>query len=85
MARNPHARWTTTLDDVLELKELQIRLLSHAATSVKRGGKLIYSVCALTQAETAEVKAHIDQQLSGFIPLALPSPLTPAGDERFPT
>ncbi|MFN7139691.1 MAG: RsmB/NOP family class I SAM-dependent RNA methyltransferase, partial [Limisphaerales bacterium] len=47
--RNPHARWTTTLKDVRELAEIQLTLLSHAAASVKSGGKLIYSVCTLTR------------------------------------
>lgn len=74
--RNPHARWTTTLNDVLELKELQIRLLLHASASVKPGGKLIYSVCTLTEAETTEVAARMHQELAAFKPLVLRSPLT---------
>jgi 16S rRNA (cytosine967-C5)-methyltransferase len=61
--RNPHARWTTTLQDVQELGALQLQLLNNAAGSLKPGGKLIYAVCTLTKAETADVvenfsKAH---------------------------
>ena len=48
--RNPHARWTTTVEDVRELAELQRRLLAHTAPSLKPGGRLIYAVCTLTRA-----------------------------------
>lgn len=53
--RNPHARWTTTLDDVSELAEIQLQLLTHAAPALKPGGRLVYAVCTLTQSETAKV------------------------------
>ncbi len=74
--RNPHARWTTTLQDVKELAEVQKRLLANVAGSVKPGGKLIYSVCTLTRSETTDVvkdfnarfpdfEALVDENLSG--------------------
>ncbi len=53
--RNPHARWTTIPKDVAELAVVQARLLNHAAGSLKPGGRLVYSVCTLTRAETTEV------------------------------
>ncbi len=53
--RNPHARWSTTLDDVRELAAVQRALLEHVATSLKPGSKLIYSVCTLTRSETTAV------------------------------
>lgn len=53
--RNPHARWTTTPDDVRELAAVQINLLNHVAGSLKPGGRLVYSVCTLTRAETAAI------------------------------
>src|SRR5690606_4715628 len=53
--RNPHARWTTTENDVRELAEIQKRLLTNVAPNVKPGGKLIFAVCTLTRAETTEV------------------------------
>lgn len=49
--RNPHARWTTTLEDVRELATTQLALLNHAAGSLKPGGRLIYSVCTLARSE----------------------------------
>ncbi len=59
--RNPHARWTTTTTDVLELAEAQRRLLSHVRGSLKPGGRLVYAVCTLTRAETSEVADWFSQ------------------------
>ena len=53
--RNPHARWTTTMDDVRELAAVQLKLLNHVAGSLKPGGRLVYAVCTLTRAETTGV------------------------------
>lgn len=65
--RHPHARWATTPDDVRELAELQLRLLTAAAAAVKPGGALVYAVCTLTRAETEGVveafrRTHTDFQ-----------------------
>jgi 16S rRNA (cytosine967-C5)-methyltransferase len=70
--RNPHARWTTALKDVLELAEVQKRLLANVAPSVKPGGKLIYSVCTLTRAETSEVSESFAASYPEFEPMVLP-------------
>ena len=67
--RNPHARWTTTQQDVLELSAIQQRLLAHAAPSLKPGGKLIYAVCTLTRSETIGVAADFNARCSDFEPL----------------
>ena len=53
--RNPHARWTTTLDDVRELAAIQRMLLEHVVPALKPGGRLLYSVCTLTRSETTAV------------------------------
>lgn len=55
--RNPHARWTTLPKDVHELAAVQAQLLDHVAGSLKPGGRLVYSVCTLTRAETTAVAA----------------------------
>jgi 16S rRNA (cytosine967-C5)-methyltransferase len=71
--RNPHARWTTTLQDVTELAAVQKKLLAHAAPSVKPGGKLIYSVCTLTRSETEQVVADFNAKFAEqFEPMTLP-------------
>ena len=72
--RNPHARWTTTPDDVRELAGVQTQLLNHVAPSVKPGGKLIYSVCTLTRAETEEVAAAFQAAHPEFTPLPTADP-----------
>jgi len=72
--RNPHARWTTDAKDVVELAEVQQRLLANVAGSVKPGGKLIYSVCTLTSKETAEVVENFNRKHTEFEPMALSLP-----------
>jgi 16S rRNA (cytosine967-C5)-methyltransferase len=82
--RNPHARWTTTLDDIHELADLQQRLLSHAAPSVKPGGKLLYAVCTLARAETTEVASTFEKTHPDFAPLPLPNPFKPGSASVHP-
>ena len=69
--RNPHARWTTDENDVRELAAVQTNLLLHAARGVKPGGKLIYSVCTLTRAETSAVADAFAKVSPDFTPLPL--------------
>lgn len=73
--RNPHARWTLKKHDIVELACLQLELLSHAATAVKPGGKLIYSVCSLARAETFEIVEAFESRVLDFAPLNLDNPL----------
>jgi len=75
--RNPHARWTTTVEDVRELSEVQLRLLTNVAKSLKPLGKLVYAACTLTRAETVEVAARVEKQLPELSPLSLRNPLKP--------
>ena len=77
--RNPHARWTTTPEDVKELAVLQKQLLANVAPSVKPGGKLIYAVCTLTRSETIEVAKSLEEQFGDFQPMVLSNPLKPHG------
>jgi 16S rRNA (cytosine967-C5)-methyltransferase len=70
--RNPHARWTTTAQDVHELATLQLQLLNHAAVALKPGGRLIYAVCTLTRAETTGVVEQFAPLNPGFELLTLP-------------
>lgn len=71
--RNPHARWTATVNDVRELSAVQRDLLAHVAPSVKPGGKLIYAVCTLTRAETQDVVAGFNSKFTAdFEPMSLP-------------
>ncbi len=73
--RNPHARWTTTPQDIAELAEVQKQLLANVIPALKPGGRLIYSVCTLTRAETVEVWEAITRKFPGLRPLLLKNPL----------
>jgi 16S rRNA (cytosine967-C5)-methyltransferase len=73
--RNPHARWTLTSQDVKELSAIQMQLLSNAAATVKPGGKLIYSVCTLTQSETNKIADEFESRFPDFKPLRVENPL----------
>jgi 16S rRNA (cytosine967-C5)-methyltransferase len=73
--RNPHARWTTTPQDVRELKQVQARLLAQAVGALKPGGKLFYAVCTLTRSETVEVAKEFEKEFPAFQPLPLANPL----------
>jgi 16S rRNA (cytosine967-C5)-methyltransferase len=82
--RNPHARWTTRLADVEELATVQKQLLRHVAGSVKPGGRLVYSVCTLTRAETVEVAAGFEKEFPGFEKLPLSNPVKPGAESEWP-
>ena len=51
LRRRPDARWRIGASDVDDLVRLQRALLGEAATLVRDGGVLVYSVCTLTAAE----------------------------------
>jgi len=77
--RNPHARWTTSTEDVRELAAVQAALLARAAPSVRPGGRLLYSVCSLTRSETTAVADGFERAHPGFEPAALPIAAGPGG------
>jgi 16S rRNA (cytosine967-C5)-methyltransferase len=65
LRRRPDARWHVQPGDVDDLATLQRRMLDAAVPLVARGGRLVYSVCTLTNAETVDVdgwlaEAHPD-------------------------
>jgi 16S rRNA (cytosine967-C5)-methyltransferase len=76
--RNPHARWTTTPEDVGELAAVQGRLLASVASAVKPGGRLFYSVCTLTRSETSAVAEEFSKAHPEFEPLPLANPFQPS-------
>jgi len=54
LRRRPDARWRIQPTDVTDLVELQRRILDASATLVRPGGRLVYSVCTLTAAESID-------------------------------
>lgn len=72
--RNPHARWTTTPEDVRELAATQLALLNNVVVALKPGGRLVYSVCTLTRSETTAVTAAFSAAHPELDPLPLQIP-----------
>lgn len=54
LRRRPDARWRMDPSSVVELAHLQRRILDAAAPLVRPGGRLVYSVCTLTAAESVD-------------------------------
>jgi 16S rRNA (cytosine967-C5)-methyltransferase len=54
LRRRADARWRITASDIAELALLQARLLSSSAPLVRIGGRLVYSVCTITAAESVD-------------------------------
>lgn len=54
LRRRADARWRIQPSDIVELAALQRRLLESAATLVAPEGRLVYSVCTITAAESVD-------------------------------
>ena len=80
LRRRPDARWRVQPGDVDRLAALQRRLLDGAASLVRPGGLLVYSVCTLTLAETVEVDRWLASAHPELVPVDPPgAPWTPLG------
>ena len=54
LRRRPDARWRISPTDIDDLVVLQRRILVASAPLVRPGGRLVYSVCTLTAAESID-------------------------------
>jgi 16S rRNA (cytosine967-C5)-methyltransferase len=80
LRRRPDARWRIRPEDVDELARLQRRLLAAAAATVRPGGRLVYSVCTMTAAETLAVDGWAAAELPELVACAPPGrPWRPHG------
>jgi 16S rRNA (cytosine967-C5)-methyltransferase len=75
--RRPDLKWSKSPEDVARLAGLQGRLLAAAADKVRPGGRLIYGVCSVSQAEGPEAAAKFLAGRPGFS--SLPPEAWPAG------
>jgi 16S rRNA (cytosine967-C5)-methyltransferase len=66
LRRRPEARWRIQPAAVTELAALQRELLVAAGALVRPGGRLVYSVCTLTRAETTDIDDWARDALPGF-------------------
>lgn len=72
--RHPDVPWTKTREDIEKLAELQRKLLEHAATLVRPGGRLVFANCSIDPLEGEEVVRAV---LAGGHGLEL-SPIAPS-------
>lgn len=80
LRRRPEARWRLRPETIDELAELQRELLAAAAAVVRPGGRIVYSVCTLSRAETVAVDEWASGALPGFTAFAAPgAPWQPVG------
>jgi 16S rRNA (cytosine967-C5)-methyltransferase len=54
LRRRADARWRILPSDITDLVQTQARLIAAAASLVKPGGHLVYSVCTITAAESID-------------------------------
>ncbi|NMB73764.1 MAG: RsmB/NOP family class I SAM-dependent RNA methyltransferase [Myxococcales bacterium] len=73
--RNPDARWRTERDEPNRKALLQQKLLDRVCGKVRKGGKLVYAVCTLSEAETVKVVSAFLAEHKEFSLLAGPHPL----------
>ena len=55
--RHPDVPWTKGPEDVAKLAELQARMLAHALTLAKPGGRIVFSNCSLDPLEGEDLHA----------------------------
>ncbi|HEY7105196.1 MAG TPA: 16S rRNA (cytosine(967)-C(5))-methyltransferase RsmB [Acidimicrobiia bacterium] len=80
LRRRPDARWRVTEAAIAQLAALQRELLAAAASLLRPGGVLVYSVCTLTRAETVVIDEWAAEQLAAFDALTPPAaPWRPHG------
>ncbi len=66
LSRRADLRWQRSPDDIKDLQAIQRNILKNSANYVKKGGKLIYSVCTFTKEETLDVVDHFMKSRDDF-------------------
>lgn len=88
--RHPDVAWSKTEADIAKLAALQRRLLDHAASLLKAGGRLVYCTCSLEPEEgenqiAAFLARHPEMERVPVLPGQIPGLdpfLSPEGDIR---
>jgi 16S rRNA (cytosine967-C5)-methyltransferase len=75
--RHPDVPWTKSLDDVRKLAGVQRRLVDHAISLVKPGGRIVFSNCSLDPIEGEEMIAALLADRSDAV-------LDPISADEFP-
>lgn len=58
LRHNPEIRWRITEDDIADLAQKQLMILTRSAEMVRPGGRLLYSTCSLEREEDEDVVEH---------------------------
>jgi 16S rRNA (cytosine967-C5)-methyltransferase len=78
----PELLWRPRRDALARLARLQVEILAASADLVRPGGRLLYSVCTFTRAETEAALRAFAAKRPGFEPLDVPGPDGPAPVHR---
>ena len=79
LRRRPDARWRIQPDNIEVLAQLQFDLVRAAASLVRPGGQVVFSVCTLSDAESIGVDSLIASTLPELVPDAPDEPWEPFG------
>jgi 16S rRNA (cytosine967-C5)-methyltransferase len=55
ISRHPDIKWNRKADDIPRLGEIQKKLINAASAALKKGGELLYVVCAISREENEDV------------------------------
>jgi 16S rRNA (cytosine967-C5)-methyltransferase len=72
-AKQPSAKWRLSPKSIMNMSEIQLKMISNCAEKVAKGGFLTYSTCSVTEEENegvieAFLKTHPDFQLVEISP-----------------
>lgn len=73
LRRRPDLRWRIDPDAPERLGRLQRSMVDAAAEVVRPGGRLVYSVCTLTDAETLAIDEHLARARPDLEPIPPPA------------
>lgn len=53
--RKPDIKWQRKPEDILEIRELQYKILENCSKYLKKGGELVYSTCSILKSENEDI------------------------------